>query len=90
MVMIVQFSFYKDKKINIFKFYKFGVGFLVFNVFNFSENNINWDVGFVVLASFYFIKIKYFSCLFFLLFVGGGYFLFEQKWFLLFGLGIRV
>ncbi|MCR9098631.1 MAG: hypothetical protein NXI25_01690 [bacterium] len=90
MAMIAQFSFYKDKKINAPKPYKFGAGFLAFNAFNFSENNTNRDVGLVALASLYPIKTKYSSRLSFPLFAGGGYFLSEQKWFLLFGPGIRV
>jgi hypothetical protein len=90
MAMIAQFSFYKDKKINTPKPYKFGAGFLAFNAFNFSENNTNRDVGLVALASLYPIKTKYSSRLSFPLFAGGGYFLSEQKWFLLFGPGIRV
>jgi hypothetical protein len=47
-------------------------------------------VGLVALASLYPIKTKYSSRLSFPLFAGGGYFLSEQKWFLLFGPGIRV
>lgn len=90
MAMIAQFSFYKDKKINKPKPYKFGAGFLAFNAFNFSENNTSRDVGLVALASLYPIKTKYSSRLSFPLFAGGGYFLSEQKWFLLFGPGIRV
>ncbi len=90
MAMIAQFSFYKDKKIAKAKPYKFGAGFLAFNAFNFSENNTNRDVGLVALASLYPIKTKYSSRLSFPLFAGGGYFLSEQKWFLLFGPGIRV
>lgn len=90
MAMIAQFSFYKDKKINTAKPYKFGAGFLAFNAFNFSENNTNRDIGLVALASLYPIKTKYSSRLSFPLFAGGGYFLSEQKWFLLFGPGIRV
>lgn len=90
MAMIAQFSFYKEKKINNPKPYKFGAGFLAFNAFNFSENNTNRDVGLVALASLYPIKTKYSSRLSFPLFAGGGYFLSEQKWFLLFGPGIRV
>ncbi|MEQ8703697.1 MAG: hypothetical protein RIC19_07245 [Phaeodactylibacter sp.] len=90
MAMIAQFSFYKDKKINKPKPYKFGAGFLAFNAFNFSENNTNRDVGLVGLVSLYPIKTKYSSRLSFPLFAGGGYFLSEQKWFLLFGPGIRV
>ncbi|NRA52391.1 MAG: hypothetical protein HRU12_24960 [Phaeodactylibacter sp.] len=90
MAMIAQFSFYQDKKINKAKPYKFGAGFLAFNAFNFSENNTNRDVGLVALASLYPIRTKYSSRLSFPLFAGGGYFLSEQNWFLLFGPGIRV
>ncbi len=88
--MMAQFSFYKNKKVAKAKPYKFGAGFLAFNAFNFSENNTSRDIGVVVLASLYPLPSKDRSRLSFPLYAGGGYFLSESKWFLLFGPGIRV
>ncbi len=90
MAMIAQFSFYQKKKIAKAKPYKFGMGFLALNAFNFNEDNDNRDVGLVALASLYPIRTKYSSRLSFPLYAGGGYFLSEQKWFLLLGPGIRI
>ncbi len=90
MAMIAQFSFYRDKQVARAKPYKFGAGFLAFNAFNFSENNTGRDVGIVVLASLYPIPSKDRSRLSFPLYAGGGYFLSESEWFLLFGPGIRI
>ncbi|MEZ5039005.1 MAG: hypothetical protein R2828_03910 [Saprospiraceae bacterium] len=89
MAMIAQFSFYHDNKIAKAKPYKFGAGFLAFNAFNFSDNSSR-DVGLVGLASLYPIHTKYSSRLSFPLYMGGGYFLSEKKWFVLLGPGIRV
>jgi hypothetical protein len=90
MAMIAQFSFFHPKKIAKAKPYKFGVGFLALNAFNFNEDNNDRDVGLVALASLHPIRTKYSSKLSFPLYVGGGYFLSEQKWFLLLGPGIRI
>ncbi|MCO6477124.1 MAG: hypothetical protein J5I94_10915 [Phaeodactylibacter sp.] len=90
MAMIAQFSFYREKNIAKEKPYKFGFGFLAFDAFNFSDSNDNRDVGIVGLASLYPIPTKERSRLSFPLYAGGGYFLSESKWFLLFGPGIRV
>lgn len=90
MAMIAQFSFFKEKKIAKAKPYKFGVGFLALNAFNFNEDNQNRDVGLVALASLHPITTKYSSRLSFPLYVGGGYFLSDQEWFLLLGPGIRI
>ncbi|NRB50923.1 MAG: hypothetical protein HRU41_24855 [Saprospiraceae bacterium] len=89
MAMIAQFSFYHENKVAKAKPYKFGAGFLAFNAFNFSENSSR-DMGLVGLASLYPIRTKYSSRLSFPLFIGGGYFLSEQQWFVLLGPGIRV
>jgi len=89
MAMIAQFSFYHENKVAKAKPFKFGAGFLAFNAFNFSENSTR-DVGLVGLASLYPIRTKYSSRLSFPLYMGGGYFLSEQKWFVLLGPGIRV
>ena len=90
MAMIAQFSFYHPRRINKYRPYKFGAGFLAFNAFNFSENNDNRDVGVVVLASLYPIRTKNSGKLSFPLFLGGGYFLAESKFFYLLGPGIRL
>ncbi|MFK7935928.1 MAG: hypothetical protein AB8G22_20615, partial [Saprospiraceae bacterium] len=90
MAMIAQFSFYDPKRINYKRPFKFGAGFLAFNAFNFDPNNTNRDVGIVVLASLYPIKNSDRSRLSFPLYLGGGYFLSEQKWFVLLGPGIRL
>jgi hypothetical protein len=90
MAMIAQFSFFKEKKVAKAKPYKFGLGFLALNAFNFNENNEDRDVGLVALASLHPIQTKYSSRLSFPLYVGGGYFLSDQQWFLLLGPGIRI
>ena len=90
MAMIAQFSFYREKNIAREKPYKFGFGFLAFDAFNFSDSNNNRDVGIVGLASLYPIPTKERSRLSFPLYLGGGYFLSESRWFLLLGPGIRV
>ena len=90
MAMIAQFSFFQPKKIAKAKPYKFGVGFLALNAFNFNEDNNNRDVGLVGIASLHPIRTKYSSKLSFPLYVGGGYFLSDQEWFLLLGPGIRI
>ncbi|MCB0612900.1 MAG: hypothetical protein KDC75_06325 [Phaeodactylibacter sp.] len=90
MAMIAQFSFYREKNIAKAKPYKFGFGFLAFDAFNFSDSNNKRDVGIVGLASLYPIPTKERSRLSFPLYAGGGYFLSESKWFLLFGPGIRI
>ncbi|GJM34505.1 MAG: hypothetical protein DHS20C18_35060 [Saprospiraceae bacterium] len=90
MAMIAQFSFYHPRRIAKYRPYKFGAGFLAFNAFNFSENSSNRDVGVVVLASLYPIRTKNSGKLSFPLFLGGGYFLSESKFFYLLGPGIRL
>jgi hypothetical protein len=90
MAMMGQFSFYHPEKIARFRPYKFGVGFLALNAFNFSAANINRDLGAVALASFFPIQSSVRNRLSFPLYVGGGYFLSQSKWFLLIGPGIRV
>lgn len=88
MAMIAQFSFYHPEKIAKYRPYKIGAGFLAFNAFNFSDNADNRDVGIVILGSLYpttrDVKLS------FPLYVGGGYFLKDRKWFFLIGPGIRV
>ena len=89
LAMIAQFTFFHPDRINKTKPFKFGAGFLAFNAFNFNENS-NRDVGIVVLGSLYPIRRPETNRLSFPIYMGGGYFLSEQKWFVLIGPGIRV
>jgi hypothetical protein len=86
--MIAQFTFYYPEKINVQRPYKIGAGFLALNTFNFSDNAEGRDLGLVVLGSLYpttkDVKLT------FPLYIGGGYQLKSQKWFLLIGPGIRI
>jgi hypothetical protein len=89
MAMIGQFSFFRPNKIASYRPYKIGVGFLAVNAFNFSNNaNVNRDVGIVALGSIYPMGSK--GKLTFPLYLGGGYFLSQKKWFTLLGPGIRI
>lgn len=90
LAMMAQFSFFKSNAVAKPKPYKFGVGFLAFDAFNFTDDTSNRDVGLVALASLYPIQTKETSRLSFPLFAGMGYFLADSKWFLLIGPGIRV
>ncbi|MEM7573132.1 MAG: hypothetical protein AAF433_09540 [Bacteroidota bacterium] len=87
---IAQFSFFQPNKIAQTKPYKFGVGFLALDAFNFSDNSNNRDLGAVALLSLYPLRTEYSSRLSFPLYLGGGYFLNDRKWFFVFGPGIRV
>ncbi|MBI1226791.1 MAG: hypothetical protein GC192_16265 [Bacteroidetes bacterium] len=89
MAIIAQFSFYHPRRIAKYRPYKFGVGFLALNAFNFSENNTSRDVGVVVLGSLYSLQNKA-RKLSFPLYLGAGYFLSEKDFFYLLGPGIRV
>ncbi len=89
MAIIAQFSFYHPRRIAKFRPYKIGAGFLALNAFNFSENSTNRDVGIVALASLYPLQSKA-KKLSFPLYLGGGYFLSENKFFYLLGPGIRL
>ena len=88
LAMIAQFTFYHPEKINVQRPYKVGAGFLALNLFNFSDESANRDIGIVVLGSLYpttkDVKLT------FPLYFGGGYQLKNQKWFLLLGPGIRI
>lgn len=87
MAMIAQFSFYHPKKINVYRPFKVGAGFLALNAFNFNENS-GRDVGIVLLGSLY--PTSRDTKLSFPLYMGGGYFLKAKKFFFLVGPGIRV
>lgn len=87
MAMIAQFSFYQQDKINRFKPYKVGAGFVAINALNFSEN-AQRDMGVVIIGSLY--PTTRDSKMTFPLYFGGGYMLNDGKWFVLLGPGIRV
>lgn len=88
MAIVAQFSFYQRNKIAKLKPYSVGAGFLALNAFNFSEKNTNRDMGVVIIGSIFPTNRN--SKMSFPLYVGGGYFLNQSKWFLLLGPGIRV
>jgi len=90
MAIIAQFSFFQKNRIAKPRPFKFGVGFLALNAFNFSENNTSRDVGIVLLGSLYPLPTRERNKLSFPLYLGGGYFLSENKFFFLIGPGIRV
>ncbi|MDA3911702.1 MAG: hypothetical protein PF448_10135 [Bacteroidales bacterium] len=87
MAMIAQFSFYQQDKINRFKPYKVGAGFVAINALNFSEN-AQRDMGVVIIGSLY--PTTRDSKMTFPLYFGGGYMLNDGKWLVLLGPGIRV
>jgi hypothetical protein len=88
MAMLAQFSFYEKNRINRFKPYKIGFGFIALDAFNFSNNADNRDVAMVILGSLY--PTRKDSKLTFPLYFGGGYKLKNQQFFFLIGPGIRV
>jgi hypothetical protein len=90
MAVIAQFGFYDKTKINRLRPYKIGAGFLALNAFNFNADNSGRDVGMVVLASLHPLQKYENRKLSFPIYLGGGYFLSESKWFLLLGPGIHV
>jgi hypothetical protein len=86
--MIAQFSFYHPEKINTLRPFKVGAGFLALNAFNFSDTEVNRDVGLVILGSLYPTTKEH--KLTFPLYFGGGYLLKDRKFFMLLGPGIRI
>lgn len=98
MAMIAQFSFYEKNKINRFKPYKVGIGFIALDAFNFTSTNNNTnnnnedndprDVAMVILGSLY--PTRKDAKLTFPLYFGGGYKLRDQEFFFLVGPGIRI
>ena len=88
MAMVAQFSFYEKNRINRFKPYKIGVGFIALDAFNFSNNNDNRDIAMVLLGSLY--PTRKDSKITFPLYIGGGYKLSKGEFFFLVGPGIRV
>jgi hypothetical protein len=88
MAMIAQFSFYEKNKINRYRPYKVGFGFIALDAFNFSDNDENRDVAMVILGSLY--PTRKDTKLTFPLYFGGGYKLKNEEFFFLIGPGIRV
>jgi hypothetical protein len=91
MAMIAQFSFYHPEKINRYRPYKIGAGFLALNAFNFSNSdNVQRDLGVVVIGSLY--PTTRDTKLSFPLYLGGGYFISKKDdpWFYFLGPGIQV
>jgi hypothetical protein len=86
--MMAQFTFYHPEKINTQRPYKVGAGFLALNAFNFTDTEVDRDIGLVVIGSLYpttkDVKLT------FPLYVGGGYLLKERKFFFLLGPGISI
>jgi hypothetical protein len=86
--MIAQFTFYHPEKINTQRPYKIGAGFLALNAFNFTDSEVDRDVGLVVIGSLYpttkDVKLT------FPLYIGGGYLLKGRKFFFLLGPGISI
>jgi hypothetical protein len=91
MAMLAQFSFYEKNRINRFKPYKVGFGFIALDAFNFSDSPEvveRRDVALVVLGSLYPTRKE--SKLTFPLYFGGGFKLQDQVFFFMVGPGIRV
>ncbi len=91
MAVIAQFSFYHPDKINTFRPYKIGAGFLASNAFNLSEGSA--ELNLVVLGSLY--PTTKDAKLSFPLYMGGGITIsgdkpFNERYFFLIGPGIRV
>ncbi|TAG57334.1 MAG: hypothetical protein EAZ27_02925 [Cytophagales bacterium] len=83
---IAQMSFYDGERVNKFKPYNFGAGFIALDAFNYSENSKSRDLGIVVLATLIPIQSAKLS---FPLYLGGGYLLRNATPFILFGPGLR-
>lgn len=83
---IAQLSFYDGEKVNKFKPYNFGAGFIALDAFNYSDNSGSRDFGIVVLATLVPIQSAKLS---FPLYLGGGYLLKAKVPFILFGPGLR-
>jgi hypothetical protein len=88
MAMIAQFSFYQKQRYAKLLPIKVGAGFIALNAFNFSSTNIHRDMSLVALISLY--PTTKDRKLNFPLYMGGGYFLSENKFFFLVGPGIQV
>jgi hypothetical protein len=90
---IAQFSFFKPGRIAQYQPYRFGVGTIALNAFDFSQNNNNRGLALVGLGSL--SPIRKDVKLRFVLYGGGGYLLSNNPnnpsgWFFLIGPGIMV
>jgi hypothetical protein len=88
MAVLAQFKFYQNGKINKLKPFQVGIGTLAFNVFNFSENNANRDLGIVVLGSVFPTRKDVRMTL--PLYAGFGYLIKDGSWFFVLGPGLRI
>jgi hypothetical protein len=85
--VIGQFSFYHPDKINKYRPYKIGAGFLALSAFNYDEDS-DRDVAIVALGSVY--PTNKSAKLSFPIYFGCGYFLKDGIFSFLLGPGIRV
>lgn len=83
---IAQMSFYDGERVNKFKPYNFGAGFIALDAFNYSETSQTRDFGIVALATLVPIQSAKLS---FPLYLGAGYLLKASVPFVLFGPGLR-
>jgi hypothetical protein len=81
---LAQLSFYDRHKIGKLKPYKLGAGLIALDVFN--ANQSLRDLGLVVLGSLSPLRSSRFT---FPIYLGGGYFIQSNRWFLVFGPGIQ-
>jgi hypothetical protein len=88
MAVLGQFSFYQKDKINRFRPYKIGAGFLALNAFDFSHTSTNGDIGVVVLGTLSPVNTD--RKLTFSIYLGGGYLLNQKTMFWLIGPGFSV
>jgi len=88
MSVLGQFSFYQKDKINRYKPFKIGFGFLALNAFNIAHDGTATDIGTVVLASLSPTNPE--RKLAFSLYLGGGYLLNAKTLFWLIGPGFSV
>ena len=88
LAMIAQFRFYQPGKVAALRPYRIGAGFLALNAFNFASNDVNRDLGVVVLGTIY--PIRRDRKLTFPLFAGFGYLIRETRWFFVIGPGVSI
>jgi len=88
LAIIAQFSFFKPDKIEKYRPFRFGAGFVAIDAFNFNNNNPNRDVGVVALASVF--PTRQSARFSFPIYAGFGYFINNDTWFYLLGPGIQV
>jgi len=88
MGVLAQFKFYRKDRIARLRPYRFGIGTLAFNVFNFSEDNTNRDLAVVALGSVYPTRKN--AKLTLPLYAGFGYMIQENRFFFVLGPGLRI